>query len=82
MSLCPYKNIFGSLGTGIHSYRIFDIAYFDVLVTIIVAYILSRILRTPFLYTLILFFIFGIIIHRLLCVRTTVDKLLFHYIKE
>ena len=82
MSLCPYKNVFGSLGTGIHSYRIFDIAYLDVLVSVIVAYILSRILRTPFLYTLILFFIFGIIIHRLLCVRTTIDRLIFPQIKE
>ena len=81
MSLCPYKNLFGSLGTGIHSYRIFGIAYFDVLVTIIVAYILSRILRTPFLYTLIVFFILGIILHRLLCVRTTIDKLLFPDVK-
>ena len=77
MSKCPYKNLFGSLGTGIHSYRIYNIAYLDILVAVIVAFILSRILRTPFLYTLIVFFIIGIVIHRLLCVRTTVDKLLF-----
>ena len=77
MSKCPYKNLFGSLGTGIHSYRIYNIAYLDILVTVSVAFILSRILRTPFLYTLIVFFIIGIIIHRLLCVRTTIDKLIF-----
>lgn len=77
MSKCPYKNLFGKLGTGIHSYRIYNIAYLDIMVTVIGAFILSRILRTPFLYTLIVFFIIGIIIHRLLCVRTTVDKFLF-----
>jgi len=77
MSKCPYKNLFGYLGTGIHSYRIYNIAYLDILVAVIVAFILSRILRTPFLYTLIVFLILGIIIHRVLCVRTTVDKWLF-----
>lgn len=25
--LCKYKDAFGKIGTGIHSYRIFDIAY-------------------------------------------------------
>jgi hypothetical protein len=77
MDLCKYKDLFGKLGTGIHSYRIFNIAYLDILVTIVVAYGLSKLFRTPFLYTLIAFLILGIIIHRLLCVRTTVDKLLF-----
>ena len=77
MDLCKYKDLFGKLGTGIHSYRIFNIAYLDVLVTVITAYILSKLFKTPFLYTLIVFFIVGIIIHRLLCVRTTVDKILF-----
>jgi hypothetical protein len=77
MDLCKYKNLFGKLGTGIHSYRIFNIAYLDILVTVVVAYGLSKLFRTPFLYTLIAFFILGILIHRLLCVRTTIDKLLF-----
>ena len=75
--MCKYKDLFGKLGKGIHSYRIYNIAYLDVLVTIVVAYILSIALRTPFLYTLLVFFVIGIIVHRLFCVRTTVDKLLF-----
>ena len=77
MDLCKYKDLFGKLGTGIHSYRIYNIAYLDILVTVVVAYGLSKLFGTPFLYTLIAFFILGILIHRLLCVRTTVDKLLF-----
>jgi hypothetical protein len=77
MDLCKYKDLFGKLGTGIHSYRIYNIAYLDILVTVVVAYGLSKLFGTPFLYTLIAFIILGILIHRLLCVRTTIDKLLF-----
>lgn len=77
MGLCKYKNIFGEVNTGIHSYRIFNIAYMDVLVTVVAAYITSKLLKTPLLYTVIVFFLAGILIHRLFCVSTTVDKLLF-----
>ena len=38
--LYKYKNIFGKVGTGIHSYRIFNIAIADVLLTIIGAYLI------------------------------------------
>jgi hypothetical protein len=45
--------------------------------TIIGAYILSLIFKTPFLYTLIALFVLGIILHKIFCVRTTIDKFLF-----
>jgi uncharacterized membrane protein len=77
MSLCKYKDALGIPGKGIHSYRIFNIAIADVIMTIIGAYILSLIFKTPFTYTLIALFILGIILHRIFCVRTTIDKLLF-----
>ena len=77
MDLCKYTKSLGEIGKGIHSYRIFDIAYVDVFATILGAYILSFSLNTPFLYTLIALFILGIILHRIFCVRTTIDKLLF-----
>ena len=77
MLLCKYKDALGIPGKGIHSYRIFNIAIADVIMTIIGAYILSLIFKTPFLYTLIALFILGIILHRIFCVRTTIDKLLF-----
>ena len=75
--LCKYKDAFGKLGTGIHSYKIGGISVLDFGVTAIVAYILSLLFRTSFWYTFILFFIFGIIVHRMFCVRTTLDKWLF-----
>jgi hypothetical protein len=77
MSLCKYKDIFGVPGTGSHSYRIFDVAIVDVLATILVAYIISKIMKVDFIKTLVVLFLLGIVMHRLFCVRTTVDKLLF-----
>jgi hypothetical protein len=75
--LCKYKNAFGKLNTGIHSYKIGGVSVLDFGVAAIAAYLLSLLLRTNFLTTLILFLILGIIIHRMFCVRTTVDKWLF-----
>jgi len=34
MSLCEYKNYFGESGKGVHSYRIFNIAIVDVIMTL------------------------------------------------
>ena len=78
LTLCKYKDMFGKPNQGVHSFRIFNIAIVDVLLTILAAFIISYFLKTKFLYTLLLMFILGIISHRLFCVRTTIDKLLFH----
>ena len=77
MSFCKYKNIFGEPNTGLHSYRIFDIAVVDAASTIILAVILSYFLKINFLIVLFALFILGIIMHHLFCVRTTIDKLIF-----
>jgi len=74
--LCKYNNIFGEVGKGVHSYRIFDIAIIDVVLTIIVAYIIYTINpKYSFLTILLCLFILGIIFHRIFCVKTTIDKL-------
>jgi hypothetical protein len=77
MSLCKYKNVFGQEKTGVHSYRFFDIAIMDVLMTIAGAMLISFFTNYRFIYVLLTLFILGIILHRLFCVKTTVDKLLF-----
>lgn len=77
IDLCKYKNALGIPGKGIHSYRVGNIAIADVIMTIIGAFIISLICGWNFTYTLVVLFIFGIILHRLFCVRTTIDKLLF-----
>ena len=76
---CKYKDILGKPKTGQHSYRVFDIAVVDFLLTILLAkffefYMMKGI---PFWKILIITFILGIIVHRIFCVKTTIDKLLF-----
>jgi hypothetical protein len=77
VDLCKYKDILGKPGEGLHSFRIFNIAIVDVLLTILAAYVISYFTKINIYYTLIGMFILGIINHRLFCVRTTIDKLLF-----
>ena len=75
---CKYKNILGEVGKGAHSIRIFDIAIVDVILTVVGAYLISlKIKKYSFTVILVSLFILGIIMHRLFCVRTTIDKLLF-----
>lgn len=76
-SLCQYKDIFGKVGEGPHSYRVGGVAIVDVLSTVAGAALISYATRWSFLYTLLALFVTGIVLHHLFCVRTTVDKLLF-----
>ena len=75
--LCKYKSVFGDPGTGPHSYRIFNVAIVDVLFTVLFAWLISLVSNSSFTYTLIILFLLGIIMHRMFCVRTTIDKLIF-----
>jgi hypothetical protein len=80
MSLCQYKHALGIPKQGIHSYRFFGVAIMDVLMTIAGAWILSYVYKMSFIKTALFLFVLGIILHRLFCVRTTIDKLLFPYV--
>jgi len=76
---CKYKNIFGKPNEGLHKYRILDIALIDLIFTIILGkaiqfYIIPK---TNIYLILMMCFILSIFIHRIFCVRTTIDKLLF-----
>lgn len=82
IDLCKYRNLFGEVGTGPHSYRIFNIAIFDVVTTVLAAWISYLVLRylgftISFWWVLLVWFLMGILAHRLFCVRTTIDKFLF-----
>ena len=75
---CKHADIFGNPNEGVHSYRLFNIAIIDFGATVLVAYLLNLwIGGNNFGLILIVLFTLGIIFHRLFCVRTTVDKLLF-----
>lgn len=77
MNLCQYRNIFGEPGQDAHKYRVFNIAIVDTVLTVLLAYIISYISGVSLMYVIPGTFLLGIVFHRLFCVRTTVDKLLF-----
>ena len=77
MNLCAYKDSLGKPNEGVHSYRLGGVAIVDVVMTIMAAALLSYYFRISFVYTTLLLFVAGIILHRLFCVRTTIDRLLF-----
>ena len=78
IDLCKYSEIFGKPNTGLHSYRLFNLAIVDVILTILGGYTISKSYKLNYYNTTIILFILGIILHKLFCVRTTVDKLLFN----
>ena len=82
MNLCKYKNILGEPDKGVHSYRLFGLAIMDVIMTIVAAFVISYLSKYSFFYTLLFLFVLGIILHRLFCVRTTIDKLLFPNVND
>ena len=76
--LCPYKDLLGKVGEGAHSYRVANIAIVDVLLTIAAAFILHFLFPMYSVLSIaVVLFLLGIILHRLFCVRTTIDRLLF-----
>ena len=77
MNLCKYKDLFGKPNTGLHSFRIFNIAIVDLILTIFAAYLFSFLFKFSFLYSFFGLFILGIMMHHIFCVKTTIDKILF-----
>jgi len=73
---CQYKNALGIPGKGVHTH-VFGVAIMDVIMTVIGAGLLSYFLKWNFLVVVVLLFALGIVLHRLFCVRTTIDKALF-----
>ena len=77
LDLCQYKNLFGPPGQGIHAFKIYGISIWDTLITLICAIFIAWVAKWSYVYTIIGVFISGVVIHRLFCVRTGVDKILF-----
>ncbi len=77
MSLCRYKNILGEPNKGLHSFRLFNIAIVDLLLTIALAYLFTKIVDIPFWFSFIFWVVLAIFLHKIFCVNTTINKLLF-----
>ena len=76
-NLCNYKAIFGEPNKGVHAIRVMNIAIVDVVMTVIGACLISRWSGWSFMYCLVGLFIAGIVMHRLFCVETTINKFIF-----
>jgi hypothetical protein len=74
---CKYKDIFGKVNSGIHKYRLFNIAIVDVIGTIIIGLLLAYFLKLNYAITILVLFLLGIILHRFFCVNTTINKIIF-----
>ena len=80
---CKYSGIFGEPVKGVHSIRLFNFAVVDVVSTIILAIVTNKLIYGlkgtyySLLVITIFWFIMGIILHKLFCVKTTIDKLIF-----
>lgn len=79
LNFCKYKDIFGKPKEGIHSIRFMNISVIDVFLTILLAIFIKTYMFTETEMSIILLsaFIIGIILHKIFCVKTTIDKLLF-----
>jgi hypothetical protein len=75
------RDAIGDPNTGVHSLRIpvpnGSIAAVDLIVVLIFVYLYSTYMGYDFMYTLIAVLILGVIAHRMFCVRTGFDKILF-----
>lgn len=75
--LCKYRHIFGIEGQGVHSVRIANIAIVDLLATLVAGAFIARYFKLNIYGVWIVLLILGIIIHRLFCVNSTINKALF-----
>lgn len=75
--LCEYKEIFGKPNEGFHKDRIFGLALWDVLGTVIIIIFLSTVSNTNILYVLLAVLLFTIFIHKIFCVDTALNKKIF-----
>lgn len=76
-SLCQYKNMFGKSKEGVHSFRVLGVAIVDVVFTFLAAFVIQYFTGGNYWFILICLFILAIFLHRLFCVDTALNKLIF-----
>lgn len=74
---CEYRHIFGKENTGLHSVRIFNLAVFDILMTLVIGVLISYYYSLNLYIVWFSLFLLGIFFHRLFCVNTTINVSIF-----
>lgn len=77
MMLCKYKDVFGKPREGLHKYRLFDVAVIDVVGTFVGALVISQVSGLRFISVFIGLMGLGVLAHRVFCVNTKLNILLF-----
>jgi hypothetical protein len=70
---CSYQNSLGVPGQGFHRH-VLGVAVGDVIATFIGAWLIARYTGWNLMYTTIVFFALGVLLHHVFCVKTTFAK--------
>ena len=73
---CPFANILGEPGKGVHSWRIGPFAGADIIATIVAAIITAYIYKINLVYSLIGWFVVGELAHWVFGTQTAALKIL------
>jgi hypothetical protein len=73
---CPYSNILGIPGEGVHALRFYGFALNDTLATLVAALLTSLFFQVPILYSIAAWFIGGEVLHYVFCVDTAFMKMI------
>lgn len=74
---CEHRDVFGRPGQGVHARRVLGLAAVDVVGTVVIGLLAAWVGGFTPWKAVALAFLAGVVAHRLFCVRTTVDRLLF-----
>lgn len=76
-SKCPFANLLGKPGEGIHSFRIFGFAGADILLTLAAAKFIAAKKNKSFIKVSAQLVALGILLHRIFGVNTTLNNMIF-----
>ncbi len=82
MALCQYKDVLGRPKEGFHRPRFMGFAAYDLFGTLAIAAIIAiffyrKTLLISFIVISIILLLLGIFLHKLFCVETTLNKMIF-----
>ena len=75
--LCAYKDALGAPGTGFHETRLLGMAAWDLLGTLVIAWLISRIAKMNVIVVFVMLMLLAEMTHYAFCVDTAVMKCLF-----
>ena len=74
---CEYRDLFGKPGEGFHKTRLFGLAAYDLIGTIVLIIVVSVLTGVNILIIALFISILTVIIHRIFCVDTALNKKIF-----